>query len=181
MKIKFNEPSRACGLCWDCGQLSLENSFISGSICPSTPFERHRRFISLSKRAADSQNFLRLSNTDAPVYVYRRAVFPALRWRSSEMEKKLSNRLAASSFFQSFWHDRRRQSPISQLIYQISQLIFDRSHVNASHDVSACKVIDLRTMDSLCVRHRDLAPVQIDLAAACTDSGKLSRKCEYPP
>ena len=29
--------------------------------------------------------------------------------------------------------------------------------------------------------HRDLAPVQIDLAAACTDSGKLSRKCEYPP
>ena len=28
--------------------------------------------------------------------------------------------------------------------------------------------------------HRDLAPVQIDLAAACTDSGKLSRKCEYP-
>ena len=29
--------------------------------------------------------------------------------------------------------------------------------------------------------HRDLAPVQNDLAAACTDSGKLSRKCEYPP
>ena len=29
--------------------------------------------------------------------------------------------------------------------------------------------------------HRDLAPVQIDLAVACTDSGKLSRKCEYPP
>ena len=29
--------------------------------------------------------------------------------------------------------------------------------------------------------HRDLAPVQIDLAAACTGSGKLSRKCEYPP
>ena len=29
-------------------------------------------------------------------------------------------------------------------------------------------------------QHRDLAPVQIDLAAACTDSGKLSRKCEYP-
>ena len=29
--------------------------------------------------------------------------------------------------------------------------------------------------------HRDLAPVQIDLAAACTDSGKLSRKFEYPP
>ena len=30
-------------------------------------------------------------------------------------------------------------------------------------------------------RHRDLAPVQIDLAAACMGSGKLSRKCEYPP
>ena len=29
--------------------------------------------------------------------------------------------------------------------------------------------------------HRDLAPVQIDLANACMDSGKLSRKCEYPP
>ena len=29
--------------------------------------------------------------------------------------------------------------------------------------------------------HRDLSPVQIDLAVACTDSGKLSRKCEYPP
>ena len=29
--------------------------------------------------------------------------------------------------------------------------------------------------------HRDLAPVQIDLAAACTDSGKSGRKCEYPP
>ena len=29
--------------------------------------------------------------------------------------------------------------------------------------------------------HRNLAPVQIDLAAACADSGKLSRKCEYPP
>ena len=26
--------------------------------------------------------------------------------------------------------------------------------------------------------HRDLASVQIDLAAACTDSWKLSRKCE---
>ena len=28
------------------------------------------------------------------------------------------------------------------------------------------------------IHHRDLAPVQIDLAAACTDSGKFSRKCE---
>ena len=50
--------------------------FFSGSICPSTSFERYRRFTSLSKRASDSQNFWRLLNTDAPVYVYRRAVFP---------------------------------------------------------------------------------------------------------
>ena len=119
--------------------------FNSGLICPSTPFERYPRFTSPSKRAADSQNFWRLSNTDAPVYVYGRAVFPALRWRSNEREKKLSNRLAASGFFQSFRHHRCRQSPISQLTCQISQLIFDRSHVNSSHDVPACKVIDLRT------------------------------------
>ena len=45
----------------------------------------------------------------------------------------------------------------SQLICQISQLIFDWSHVNALHDVPAkncvpaCKVIDLRTLDRLCV------------------------------
>ena len=73
-------------------------------------------------------------------------------WRSSERKKKLSNWLAASSFFQSFRCDQRRPSPISQLICQISQLIFDRNHVNASHDVPTCKVIDLWTMDRLCVR-----------------------------
>ena len=50
--------------------------FISGSICPSTPFERYHRFTSPSERAADSQNSWRLSNTDAPVYVYRQAVLP---------------------------------------------------------------------------------------------------------
>ena len=125
--------------------------FILGSICPSTPFERYRMFTSPSKRAADSQNFWHLSNTDAPVYVYRRAIFPALRWCLSEREKKLSNRLAASSFIQSSQRDRRPQYPISQLICQISQLTFDRSHVNSSHDVPACKVIDLRTMEGLCV------------------------------
>ena len=84
--------------------------------------------------------------------MHRWATSPALRWRSSEREKKLSNRLAVSSFFQSFWRDRRRLSPISQLICQISQLIFDRSHVNASDDVPACKVIDLWTINRLCVR-----------------------------
>ena len=124
--------------------------FILGSICPSTPFERYCGFTSPSKRDADSKNFWRLSNTDAPVYVHWRAVFPALRWCLSEREKKLSNRLAASSFFQSFRRHQRRQSPISQLICQLSQLIFDRSHVNSSHDVPACKVIALRTR--LCVR-----------------------------
>ena len=123
-----------------------------GRICPSSPFERHRRFTSPSKRAADSQKFWRLSNTDDPVYVNRWATSPALRWRSSEREKKLSNRLAASSFLQSFRCDRRRLSPIWQLICQISQLIFDWSQLNASHDVPACKVTDLRTMDRHHVR-----------------------------
>ena len=127
--------------------------FILGSICPSSPFELQLSFTSPSKRAADSQNFWHPSNTVASVYLHWCAVSPALRSRLSEREKKLSNRPAASSFFQSFWRDRRRPSPISQLICQISQLIFDRSHVNASHDMPAptCKMIDLRTMDRLCV------------------------------
>ena len=107
--------------------------FISGSICPSNPFERELSFASPSKRAAEPQSFWRLSNTDAPVCLHQWAVSPALRLRSSEKEKKLSNRPAASSFFQSFRRDRRRQSPISQLICQISQRNFDRSHLNASH------------------------------------------------
>ena len=72
------------------------------SVCLSTPFERYRSFTSPSKRAADSQNFWHLSNTDASVYVHQWAISPALRWRSSEREKNLSNRLAASSFFQNF-------------------------------------------------------------------------------
>ena len=33
MKIKFNEPRRACGLCWDCRQLSLENNMYSTYSC----------------------------------------------------------------------------------------------------------------------------------------------------
>ena len=41
----------------------------------------------------------RQSNTDALVYVHRRAISPALHWHSSEREKKLPNRLVASSFF----------------------------------------------------------------------------------
>ena len=72
--------------------------FISGSVVLSP----NRRLASSSKQAADSQNFCRLSNTDAPVYVHRRAISPAFRWHSSEREKKLSNRLAVSSFFQNF-------------------------------------------------------------------------------
>ena len=126
--------------------------FISSSICPSNPFERELSFANPSKRAAEWQNFWRLSNTDAPVCLHWWAVSPALHWGLSEKENKLSNRPDASSFFQSFRRNWRWQSPISQLICQIFQLIFDRSHVNASHDVPACKVIDPRTMDRLCVR-----------------------------
>ena len=50
--------------------------FISGSVCPSNPFEREFSFASPSKRAAESQNFWRLSNTDAPVCVHRWALSP---------------------------------------------------------------------------------------------------------
>ena len=69
--------------------------FISGPVVLSP----NRRFASPSKRAADSQTFWRLSNTDALVYVNRWAIVPAFRWLSSEKEKKFLNRLAASSFF----------------------------------------------------------------------------------
>ena len=104
-----------------------------GSVCHSTPFERYRRFTSPSKRAADSQNFWRLLKTDA-VYVHRWAISaPALRWRSSEREKKLSNWLAASSFFQNFRPVDLMQ--ISSWAVALSRPIFDRSHVHASHDV----------------------------------------------
>ena len=71
---------------------------ISGSVVLSP----NRRFASPPKRVVDSPNVWRLSNTDAPVYVHQRAISPALRWRSSERVKRLSNRLAASSFFQNF-------------------------------------------------------------------------------
>ena len=67
-----------------------------------SPFERHLNSTYPSKRAADSQNFWCLSNTDGAAYLQRRAISPALRSRSSEGEKKLSNRPAASSFFQTF-------------------------------------------------------------------------------
>ena len=40
--------------------------FNSGSTCPSTPIESELSFAILSKRAAGSQTFWRLSNTDAP-------------------------------------------------------------------------------------------------------------------
>ena len=72
--------------------------FISGSVVLSP----NRRFASPSKRMADSQNLWRVSNTDAPVYVHRWGEMPAHRWRSSDREKKLLNRQAASSFFQNF-------------------------------------------------------------------------------
>ena len=95
---------------------SMQSGFYSGLTCPSTLFERHRRFTSPSKRAADSQNFWCLSNTDAPVYVYQQAIVPVLRWRSSKREKKLLNRLAVSSFFQNFWRvDHRSPTDLSDI------------------------------------------------------------------
>ena len=124
--------------------------FISCSICASTPFERHRSFTNLSKRAAGSQTLWHLSSTDAPLYAYQRAIFSHFASDPAKLGKKLLNRLAVSSFFQRFRRNSRRQSPISQLNCQTSQLIFDRS--NASHEVPPCKLVDLRTIDRLGVR-----------------------------
>ena len=103
--------------------------FISGSICPSNPFERHRRFTSPSKRAASLQNFSRHSNTDAPVYLHQWAVSPALRSRSSEREKKLSNRLASSGSFQSIQNfrpvDLRSPTDLSDIPTDLTDLWAD--------------------------------------------------------
>ena len=66
------------------------------------------------------------------VCMHRWAVSPALRWRSSEREKKLSNGPAASSFFDSFRPFCRSISnlqlicPIYRLIWLIFGQIFDR-------------------------------------------------------
>ena len=122
--------------------------FISGLICPSTPFARHRRFTSPFKRAADSQNFWRLSNTGALVYVHRPAIFPALHWRSSEREKKLSNRLAASSFFQNF-----RAADLTSIIWSVRYL--DWSVIEHAHSMvdstfpRTCALQCLQTRNSL--------------------------------
>ena len=105
--------------------------FISGSVVLSP----NRRFASPSKRTADSQTFWRLSNTDAPVYVHRWAISPALRWHSSEREKKLSDRLVASSFFQNFQPvDLRSPTDLSHYPDRSNWPIFDRSHVPGLHD-----------------------------------------------
>ena len=90
--------------------------FISGSVVLSP----NRRFASPSKRAADSQNFWCLSNTDALVHVHRWAIWPAFRWLSGEKEMKLSNRLAASSFFQNF-----RRSDLRCLTTDLSDIPTD--------------------------------------------------------
>ena len=110
--------------------------FISGSVVLSP----NRSFASLSKRAADSQNFWPLSNLDAPVYVHRWAILPALRWRSSEREKKLSNRLAASSFFQTFRPVDLR-SPTDFLQYP------DRSLIEATSMLRVVCQVNNRSMD----------------------------------
>ena len=77
--------------------------FISGSICPSNPFECHRRFTSPSKRAAGSQNF-GVTRTRMPPCTCIDGPFRRhfARTRASEREKKISNRLSASSSFQNF-------------------------------------------------------------------------------
>ena len=54
-------------------------------LCLSVAF-----FTSLPEQVANSQNFWRLSNTNACVYLHRRAISPALHWCSNEREKKLS-------------------------------------------------------------------------------------------
>ena len=84
------------------------------------------------------------------MYAYQLAIFSHFASDPAKLGKKLLNRLAACSFFQRFRRDSRRQSPISQLNCQISQLIFDRS--NASHEVPPCKLVDLRAIDRLGVR-----------------------------
>ena len=100
--------------------------FISGSICPYNPFECELSFASPSKRAAESQNFWRRAKMDAPGCLHRWAVSPALRSRSSEREKKLSNRLAASSFFQSFRPvDLRSPTDLSDIPTDLTDLWAD--------------------------------------------------------
>ena len=106
--------------------------FISGSICPSNPFERELSFASPSKRAADSPNFWRPSNTDAPVYLPRLAISHALQAARARATGKRSfqidwQRLAS---FRTFgWSISNLQ-----LICQIYRLICDRSHIHASYD-----------------------------------------------
>ena len=63
----------------------------------STALERHLNSTYPSKRAVDSQNFWCLSNTDGAAYLQRRAISPALRWCSSEREKKFSETTRSAS------------------------------------------------------------------------------------
>ena len=81
--------------------------FISGSVVLSP----NRRFTSPSKQTADSQNFWRMSNTDAPawVYVHRRAISPhfAGAWAKEE---------------RSFWTDWQRLASFRTFSRLISDL-----------------------------------------------------------
>ena len=117
-------------LCISTRTLVGPQRFITGSTFPSTPFERELSFTSLSKQAMDLQNCWRHSNTGALVYLHRLAVSPALPLRSSEREKKLSNRVAVSSFIQNLPVDLRSPTDLSD---NLSRLIFNRSHVHASY------------------------------------------------
>ena len=102
--------------------------FISDSVCPSNPFEREFSFASPSKRAAESQNFWRLSNTDAPVCIdgpfrphFARA--PAKGKRSFRTDRQ---RLASFRFFGRSISNLQRICPIYRLIWLIFGPIFDR-------------------------------------------------------
>ena len=104
------------------------------------------------KQAADSQTFDVYPTRMPQCTCINRPLRPHFAGAWAKGKKKPSDRLAVSSFFQSFRRDRRRLSPISQTdlsdiptdLWSKPRELFARWH--------ACKVIDLRTMDRLCVR-----------------------------
>ena len=104
--------------------------FISGSVCPSNPFEREFSFASPSKRAAESQNFWRLSNTDAPVCVCIDGPFRPhfARARAKGKRSFRTDRQRLASFRPSGRSISNLQliCPIYRLIWLIFGPIFDR-------------------------------------------------------
>ena len=72
---------------------SASTALYFGSVSPSSPFERYRRFISPSKRAADSQNSWHLSNTDAHVYVHWWATSLVLERKGKELNGEVRRKM----------------------------------------------------------------------------------------